>query len=510
MGKLLYYSNGFEVFDTTDWFMPNGWGILGGNLCQQPVFSVPVLGNSNQYYLFTVGEPTPSLAPYTLVGLHYSLVDMSLRGGLGDVVAGMKNIAIPFGDSAVDQLTGIRHKNNKDVWIVVRKHAKKTEYLAYLVTASGISSTPVVSSSNLPARIYWESPRWKMKRGGDLKISQDGTKLVCSDSLTEICDFNTLTGVVTPKFTFYLGDTITGAEFSVDNKYLYLCQFGGTGNQQNYLGWQFDLVYQDSLNFVQNKVLLGDGFGGKLQLAPNWRIYVAANGNVDSLHCINNPSLPGLACNYQKDAVNIETSFGGECIVQFLQRYKAYIHYSNDFCQYYNLLFTSDIWPPPDSIHWNFGDPASGPDNFSNIPNPSHIYSNTGIFIVELFVRHIDNRTDTSWSTITIIPGPHVALGPDRTICLGDSITFDAGTCSSCIYIWKDLGSGLIVGNSQTYTTGQDGTYTVIVTNPDTCSGTDTVQLFTTPVPVVTNNPLSKFLLETSKKGPYTLYPRIR
>ena len=35
-------------------------------------------------------------------------------------------------------------------------------------------------------------------------------------------------------------------------------------------------------------------------------------------------------------------------------------------------------------------------------------------------------------------------------------------------------------------------TYSVIVTNSNNCTGSDTVQLFTTPVPSVTNNPLAE------------------
>jgi hypothetical protein len=58
--------------------------------------------------------------------------------------------------------------------------------------------------------------------------------------------------------------------------------------------------------------------------------------------------------------------------------------------------------------------------------------------------------------------------------------------------LWKDIGSGLTVGTAQTFRTGQAGTYAVTVTSPNNCTGSDTVQLTTTPVPSVTNSPLSK------------------
>jgi len=40
---------------------------------------------------------------------------------------------------------------------------------------------------------------------------------------------------------------------------------------------------------------------------------------------------------------------------------------------------------------WNFGDPASGTNDFSSLPNPFHTYSDTGIYCIELFIS--DNQT---------------------------------------------------------------------------------------------------------------------
>jgi hypothetical protein len=476
LGDLLFYSNGWNgVWNKNNVQMPNSNGLVGGWYGAQTVLAVPKVGDSGKYYLFTVGDVTPPI-----VGLHYSLIDMSLQGGLGDIVAGVKNIAIASGDSAVDCVSSVRHRNNKDIWVVVRKRGPHSKYLSYLITASGISASPVISPTNLSKF---------MTRGGDLRISQDGTKLVCSDTLTEICNFNDLTGVVTPRFLIN-APVATGAEFSVDTKYLYLCTIGSTYMQNDAKGWQFDMSYTDSSNFVQHQIQIGDGFASKLQLAPNWKIYCGADPVIDSLHCINNPSLPGLACNYQKNAVYLKAENNGS-LPQFIQRYKAYFHFI-DICYPDTTRFTSDIWPPPDSIHWNFGDPASGAANFSNLSTPSHLYSGIGTYTVELFVRHIDNRTDTSWRTISIYLKPQPNLGPDQTICNGDSVTFNAGAWSGCTYLWKNPSSGDTVSTSQTFRTGQPGTYDVTVTNSNGCSGADTVQLITTPVPSVTNNPLSK------------------
>lgn len=52
---------------------------------------VPHPGNKRQFYFFTPGSVDGG-QPTT--GLRYSLIDMSLNGGLGDVVAGIKTFAI--------------------------------------------------------------------------------------------------------------------------------------------------------------------------------------------------------------------------------------------------------------------------------------------------------------------------------------------------------------------------------------------------------------------------------
>jgi hypothetical protein len=91
-GELLFYTDGVTVWDASNNPMPNGTGLLGGDpvllssttaavICEKP-------GSSNQYYLITVDEQASNN------GLRYSVVDMALNGGKGDVVAGQKNILI--------------------------------------------------------------------------------------------------------------------------------------------------------------------------------------------------------------------------------------------------------------------------------------------------------------------------------------------------------------------------------------------------------------------------------
>ena len=484
LGNVLFYTDGNYVYDRTNSYMPNGTGLLSMD-ADQSVCVVQNIWDDNLFYIFTINGPGwPPPVPNG--GLHYSVVDMTLNGGLGDIVTGQKNISLLGNSNYPISMTMARHHNNKDAWLIIHNALSNHNFYAFLITSGGIQG-PVVSSSTM-----W-APNIATNEGS-MKVSPDGTKLIApyEDSL-ECCHFNSSTGKITHLFSIHadagplFDNGWSYLEFSIDSKYLY--RSGEDWNNARI--YQYDATLEDSVHFAQSETYVGHSLHGvHLQMGPDWKIY-GDESIIDSMCVINKPATGGIGCNFQANAVYLNLWGCGHGLPQFLQKYKAYLHHSGQ-CQWDSIHFSGDIWPPADSIHWDFGDPASGPANYSNLPNSSHIYNTSGSFTVELFVRHIDNRTDTSWQTITIVSSPQISLGPDRTICNGDSTTFDAGACSGCTYVWKDLGSGLIVGTSQTFKTGLAGGYAVTVTGANGCNGHDTVQLMTTPIPLVTNSPLSK------------------
>jgi uncharacterized protein (TIGR02145 family) len=487
LGNLLFCTDGVEVYDRTGSIMPNGTGLYSRDE-DQSVVVVQNIANDSLYYIFTTNCPGwPPPLPNS--GVHYSVVDMRLNGGLGDVAAGQKNITLLGNTYYPDKMIAARHHNNKDAWLIVHISGTSNPYYAYIITSSGIQLPPVISQSTINGD--------SSNNTGSMRVSPDGTKLMYSsvghDSL-EYCLFNSTTGQITPLLHIRItpGPDLDGGwsylEFSIDSRYLYR----STNDWNNAFIYQYDASLEDPVLFKQSETKVGHcHYGVHLQMGPDWKIY-GDESTTDSLCVIQNPKTGGLGCNFQTGAVYLNLRGCGYGLPQFLQRYYVYIHHGDTLCAGTSIPFTSTIWPPADSIHWNFGDPASGGANFSNSPNPSHMFTSAGAYTVELFVKHIDHRTDTTWQVITILASPQPNLGPDQTTCSGDSVTFDAGVCTGCTYLWKNLGTGLPVGTSRTFRTDQAGTYDVTVTNANSCSGMDTVQLIATPVPSVTNNPLSK------------------
>ena len=80
MGNLLFYTNGLTVWDRNHDTMPNGTGLLGGNSSTQSALIVPLPFSFSKYFIFTTQDQ------FSNGGMSYSMVDMELNNGLGDIV----------------------------------------------------------------------------------------------------------------------------------------------------------------------------------------------------------------------------------------------------------------------------------------------------------------------------------------------------------------------------------------------------------------------------------------
>jgi PKD repeat protein len=107
---------------------------------------------------------------------------------------------------------------------------------------------------------------------------------------------------------------------------------------------------------------------------------------------------------------------------------------------------------------------------------------------------------------ITVLPVPVVDLGTDTMLCLGDSVTLDAGN-PGCSYLWSSGETTQTIQFFPDYT--GEFPFWVIVTNPDGCSAYDDFVIWVsvcdglresdTPSVTVTPNPSGgKFLVSAS------------
>ena len=116
---------------------------------------------------------------------------------------------------------------------------------------------------------------------------------------------------------------------------------------------------------------------------------------------------------------------------------------------------------------WVFDDLSSGPNNFSTIKTPTHVYTDTGQYHV--YLRVISNGgciKDTTILVNTIHPQPKINFGISKPdICLGDAVflTDSTNSMDGVTVQWNwDLGDGRIRNTQNVlyiYAAGQ--TYTV-------------------------------------------------
>lgn len=136
-GNLLFYTDGITIWNENHMIMEQG--LLEDRDSTTSALIVPHPINPDLYYVFTIGA-----ANVNNQGLNYSVVDMNLNNGLGDVVPNQKNIhlaAYPTGIDASEKLTATTGAGCAEYWVLSRS---KKEFYAFKVDGSGVHP-PVIS-----------------------------------------------------------------------------------------------------------------------------------------------------------------------------------------------------------------------------------------------------------------------------------------------------------------------------------------------------------------------------
>jgi gliding motility-associated-like protein len=156
-----------------------------------------------------------------------------------------------------------------------------------------------------------------------------------------------------------------------------------------------------------------------------------------------------------------------------------------------NFTGTSSV-PAPSTItgtSWNFGDPASGPNNTSTLPNPSHTFSGVGNFTVTLIITTSEGCSQTITQSVTVTQSAASSFTATN-VCSNSPMLFTNTSTNAASYHW-DFGvpaltndTSNLVSPSYTYTLG--GVYTVmLIANPGPCADTSTLLVNVNPGPQI-------------------------
>ncbi|SHE28748.1 gliding motility-associated C-terminal domain-containing protein [Psychroflexus salarius] len=368
-GDLLFYTDGRTVWNRNHLPMENANyspstnfdGLNGDPSSTSSGLIVPHPTNTNLYFVFTLDEPHhdnafayPNQGPadqqgnpipnYTDVpfhevptdddgfnnGLNYSVVDMSLNNGLGDVIPNQKNIELITYDpnnpehlkfKASEKITAVRGGDCSSIWIIV--HFIDSFY-AFKIDENGIDETPVISTAGPSIT----TDNYRRAALGYMKASPDGTKIVSANNTTNynpadanqdagdgnvyLFDFDNNTGVVSNAQMLIEGFNAYGVAFSSNSTKAY-----ATTNNRTI--WQWDLTANDVPNSGE---IVVDDFSNKggMQLAPDGKIYVT-NLNQSQLGVIENPEEDPENLVYNQNGISLSgrtSTFGLPPFIQSL------------------------------------------------------------------------------------------------------------------------------------------------------------------------------------------------
>ncbi|HYF01854.1 MAG TPA: hypothetical protein VEC36_00645, partial [Patescibacteria group bacterium] len=490
-GNLLFYTNGSVVWNKQHHQMPNGAGLIGGVSSVQCAVIVPYPKKENLYFLFTAADLTNFSKKQ--VGFHYSLINMEMDGGLGDIE--QKNITL-LDSNTSEAVSATTDCTGKGFWVLTHD-SKKDVFYSYHVTTEGIDTTPVISTN------FSDKPEDFIV--SQIKISPDSRTIALTDAsrapLLSIYDFDNKTGKVTNRRVL-MDETFWGcysAAFSPDNSKLYVTRSDFTNPDDKLTLVRFSLGFPTPEEIKATAMYYerpGDLTNlGALQLAPDGKIYITEFEFGETfLGVINNPDNIGA---YQRkavplggtDPVNGLANFA-DSYLQANPQYACAVVTSNFttsvICEKNSMIYTN-ISENGEEWHWEFG--GGIPATFSGRNPPPVYYENAGVYTTTLTVKS-DTDSDILQRSIEVLKPPALVLTAENNskVCRGESIRLSAKTDQGKVrFEWRTTSSGLSNYDSpEPIATPLENTiYYVKATNEGGCSYEDSILVTVVEHPTV-------------------------
>jgi hypothetical protein len=301
--RTIVINKNFQVMQGGDSLVGEGW--------YQENVTIPAPGNSNLFYVFSIG-----ITGSSQLGLYYSIIDLSLNGGLGEVT--VKNTQLS-NVQAFDGIAAIKHGNGRDWWLIFKPVLPNNNiFYIYLISPSGISNpflTPMGEIINNTA--------------GCISFNKSGDKMLLTswDNIIEICDFDRCSGmfsnvkVIEPENVAGQPGIHFSSCFSPSSNIIYVTHIPYFPSDTIYFLYQYDLLANDIANsrdtifYTYSPVMLSG-----MKLAPDDKIYVSTYydcGNCfpypDSVYnmfnmnlgVISQPDSLGQGCSFQPNSFSL-------------------------------------------------------------------------------------------------------------------------------------------------------------------------------------------------------------
>lgn len=419
-GKLLFYSNGLNIWDNTHNVMPNGSGIAGSPTLSSTmgILFTQVPSDPNLYFLFTVDA---YFNPPTR--LRYSIIDKRLNGGKGDVVTGLKNIVVGTEGSFSEKM--IVTPACGGLWLILH-HKDSSIFYAFNLTNTTIPAAVKSTTSGIIASNHYA--------GGEMKPSADFSHITLGSCTTtpfplfepksriEIFDFDTKTGIVSSGPIIDSLRDVYSVEFSPDGSKLYVGIFNS-----NMFQYDLSLLPSTSAVYASKYTLPGSNYI-TAQKAPDGKIYTVRNVSSTRISRINDPNKAGIACNVELDVASLIgtsgafRSYGNQTAIPFVGDGSIITSRKDTFFCTDGTLSYKAITGRKKYL-WNDGDTAR-----------NRTFTTAGLYWISSF-SDCDQSVDTL--NITIKPNDISHSSSDTTLCFAEEYVVSVPVPYNN-YLWND------------------------------------------------------------------------
>lgn len=319
-GEILFYTNGYGVYNAEHEPMENGLPVSIANTMSQNII-IPRPGSTSKYYIITpdaqAGLVYNTSYP-TANGINIAEVDMTLDGGLGAVTTKFVALKAP---PNCEMLTAVRHGNGTSFWLIGHEYGND-RFFVHEINAAGIAPVPSfypvgpvihTPQTGIPGTSNYDAV-------GNLKASPDGTRLAFTtyhNGITALCSFDPWTGTISDPIVLDIGGGGYGLSFSPNSSLLYVTVRDPSFEfmTMNSRLLQFDVTIWEQATIQSTMTVVHTvSVGGyaALKLAPDGKIYVARNcsdGSAqgdDHLGIIARPDVAGISCDYSHNGIYLE------------------------------------------------------------------------------------------------------------------------------------------------------------------------------------------------------------
>ncbi len=561
-GSIAFYTDGTSVWNANHQVMPNGYLLrdtpLSGvydhiyvtSSCgydsyysygtsslvetQTKTIIVPDPGNISKFYIFS-GKGDLSLYPGSGIAsngpayINYSKVNMSLNGGLGDVELSSKRTLLKL-NTGNRNMCVIKHGNNTNYWILTLGNNPNTLF-AYEISASGVSTTPVVSSFPYTVATTF-----------NLIASSLGTRLAATNGVDSLFlfDFNKWTGIISNRSSISLNNYPSNhpSYFSLNQSVIYSLAFSPNA-QLLYFSTLQDLC---QLNLSNNSIytVMATGVTNNpssipgssdlftFQMGPNYKLYVSNIGTnsfsaARLLAVINNPNTLGAACNLVFDLgmsnafyntnyypLYNTCQFNQASLPNYITSMVApWINTAPTMttvnavtkCQFDTLSPVSLIVADTETSVSNLTLTASS-SNTTLLPNSnisigvngaqrtllfSPIANQTGTTTITLQLTDTNGLSSTQSFMLSILTSTPVSITSTlpTSVCDGNSVVCSCAIPNNCSIEW--ISNGVPTGNtSSSYTVSQSANITALCTSSNGCTASsNAINVTVRPLPQV-------------------------